>query len=69
MAVMCDTAGNKHHICIRDNLFNCPQTQQHIHLKVKKNTYSSVLFENAFCEKKLPLTENLRITSLTCFKH
>ena len=52
MAVMCDTAGNKHHICIRDNLFNCPQTQQHIHLKVKKNTYSSVLIRKCFLWKE-----------------
>ena len=36
MAVMYDTAGNKHHTCIRDNLFNCRQTHQRIHLKGKK---------------------------------
>ena len=32
---MHDTEGNKHHTCIRDNLFNCRQPHQHTHLKGK----------------------------------
>ena len=32
---MYDTDGNKHHTCIRDNLFNCCQPHQRIHHKGK----------------------------------
>ena len=34
---MYDIEGNKDHICIRDNLFNCRQPHHHIHLKEKKH--------------------------------
>ena len=35
----------------------------------KRNKYYSVLIQKYFCEKKLPFIENLRIKSLSCFKH
>ena len=34
---MCDTEGNKH-ICIIDNMFNCQQPHQLIHLKEKNHS-------------------------------
>ena len=47
---MYDTEGNKHHPCIRDNLFNCRQPHQHINLKEKKQvlqrTNSKMLLES-----------------------
>ena len=33
---MYDAEVNKHRLCIRDNLLNCSQPHQHIHLKGKK---------------------------------
>ena len=43
-----DTEGNKHRLCIRDNLLNRWQPHQHIHLKRKKQilqfTNSKMLF-------------------------
>ena len=33
---MYDTKGNKHHLCTRNNLFNCRQPHYHIRLKEKK---------------------------------
>ena len=33
---MYDIEGNKDHICIRDNLFNCRQPHQNINLEEKK---------------------------------
>ena len=43
-----DTEGNKHRLCIRDNLLNRWQPHQHIHLKRKKQvlqcTDSKMLF-------------------------
>ena len=35
---MHDTDGNKHHTCIHDNLFNCRQPHQCIHLKGKETS-------------------------------
>ena len=66
---MYDTDGNKHHTCIRDNLFNCRLPHQRIHLKGKGASVTVYQFKNAFCEKKLPLIENLGIKSLSSFKH
>ena len=65
---MCDTEGNKH-ICILDNLSDCQQPYQHIHLKEKKIASWYTNAKNSFSEKKLPLVENVRIKSLTCFKY
>ena len=65
---MYDTDGNKH-TCIRGNLFDCQQPFQHIHLKGKETSITVYEFKNTFFEKKLPLIENLRIKSLSCFKH
>ena len=66
---MYDTKGNKHHLCIRDILFNYRQVHHHIHLKEKKQVLQCTHSKNAFCEKKLLLIENLKIKSLSCFKH
>ena len=45
---MYDTKGNKQHLCVRDNLFNCRQPHHHIHLKEKEQvlqcTNSKILF-------------------------
>ena len=60
---MYDTEGNKDDICIHGNSLNCRQPHEHIHLKEKKQ----VLIIKKW--KKLPLIENLRVKSLTCFKH
>ena len=35
----------------------------------RKRNITVYYFKNAFCEKKLPLIENLRIKSLSCFKY
>ena len=68
---MCDTEGNRR-ICVLDNLFDCQQPHQHIHLKEKNHSIQSIhtnhsiviivcKFKNSFSEKKLPLKENVRI--------
>ena len=65
---MYNTEVNKHRLCICDNFFNYRQPHQHIHLKGKKQvlqcTNSKILLV-----KKLRFIENLRIKSLSCFKH
>ena len=66
---MYDTDGNKHHTCISDSLFNCWQPHQRIHLKGKETSITVYKFKYAFCEKKLPFIENLRIKALNCFQH
>ena len=55
------TERNMHHLCIHDNLFNCRPPHQHIHLKEKKQVLQCTNSKMLFCEKKLPLIENLRI--------
>ena len=39
---MYNTEGNKHRLCIRDNLLNCWQLHQHIHLKGKKQVLQCI---------------------------
>ena len=58
---MYDTERNMHHLCIHDNLFNCRPPHQHIRLKEKKQVLQCTNSNILFCEKKLPLIENLRI--------
>ena len=67
---VCDTEGNKR-IYILDNLSDSHQPHQHIPLKEKKKvswyTNSKILFLNFW--NSFPIIENVRIKSLTCFKH
>ena len=53
---MYDTEENEHHIHIIDNLLNCRQPHQHIHLKEKKQEFQYTNSKH---------TENLKIKSLT----
>ena len=62
---MCDTEEKKH-ICILNNLSDSQQPYQNFHVKEKKMVYE---FKNSFSEKKFSLIVNVRIKSLTCFKH
>ena len=65
---MSDTEGNKC-ICILDNLFDCQQPHQYIHLKEKKKVLWYTNSKKIFSEKNLPLIENVKIKFLTCFKN
>ena len=51
---MCDIEGNKR-ICILDNLFDCRQPHQHIHLNEKKQISKYTNSKLFLSEKKLPL--------------
>ena len=62
------------YVSILDNIFNCWQPHQSIHLKKKKKSQKKSIqkytnAKNHFSEKKLPLIENLRVKSLDCLKH
>ena len=51
---MYDTEGKKDHICIHDNnLFNCLQPHQHIHLKEKKQVLIIKKWKETFTYWKL----------------
>ena len=65
---MSDTEENKR-ICIIDNLLDCQQPHQHIHLKEEKKSIIANNSKVFFSEKKLQLTENKKIKSLNCFRH
>ena len=54
---MSDTEENKR-ICIIDNLLDCQQPHQHIHLKEEKKSIIANNSKVFFSEKKLQLTEN-----------
>ena len=41
-----NTEGNNDHICIRNNLFNCRQPHQHIHLKQNKKQTKKTSINN-----------------------
>ena len=45
--------GNKHHLCIRDNLLNCGQPHNHIHLKEKKQVLQSTNSKMLFVKRKI----------------
>ena len=66
---MYDTQGNEHHICSLDNLLEYQQSHLDIHLKGKKPVLKPSNQKVFFSEKKLPLIKNLKIRSLTCFRH
>ena len=51
---MCNIEGNKR-ICILDNLFDCRQPHQHIHLNEKKQISKYTNSKLFLSEKKLPL--------------
>ena len=67
---MCDIEGDKH-ICILNNLCDCQQPHQHIQLKEKKivSWYTDSFCEKFFLRKETSTIKNIRIKSLTCFKH
>ena len=64
---MCDTEEKKH-IWILNNLSDCQQPYQHPP-NGKEKSIMVYKFKNYFSEKKLSLIVNVRIKSLTCFKH
>ena len=55
MSGVYDTEGNKRHIYIRDNFFNCPQPHQLTQLKEKKQVLQCTNSKIFFGEKDFPL--------------
>ena len=52
---MDDSEGNEHDNQFGNNLLNCRQPHEHIHLKENKQVLQCNKFKNAFCKKKLKL--------------
>ena len=52
---MYNTERKKHGLCIRDNLLNCRQPHQHIHLKGKKQVLQCTNLMMLFLKRKFHL--------------